>query len=90
MNTTPLPLSERLAGFAALLREHGMRVGPAEQRDMLATSLHLGSLDMGRLARHCLQQRARLAAVAGGVRAVLAAAPHQRHGQGQRPDPAPA
>ena len=50
MNTTPLPLSERLAGFAALLREHGMRVGPAEQRDMLATSLHLGSLDMDRLA----------------------------------------
>jgi uncharacterized protein with von Willebrand factor type A (vWA) domain len=50
MNTTPLPLSERLAGFAALLREHGMRVGPAEQRDMLAASLHLGSLDMDRLA----------------------------------------
>ena len=48
MNTTPLPLSERLAGFAALLREHGMRVGPAEQRDMLAASLHLGSLDMDR------------------------------------------
>ena len=50
MNTSPLPLSERLAGFAALLREHGMRVGPAEQRDMLAASLHLGSLDMDRLS----------------------------------------
>jgi len=47
---SPLPLSERMAGFAALLREHGMNVGPAEQRDMLAASLRLGSLDMARLS----------------------------------------
>ena len=41
---SPLPLSERLAGFAALLREHGMKVGPCEQRDMLQAALALGSL----------------------------------------------
>lgn len=40
----PLPLSERLAGFAALLREHGMKVGPSEQRDMLQAALALGGL----------------------------------------------
>lgn len=40
----PLPLSERLAGFAALLREHGMKIGPAEQGDMLQAALALGSL----------------------------------------------
>ncbi|MEI7786206.1 MAG: VWA domain-containing protein [Betaproteobacteria bacterium] len=46
MNTQlqALPLSERLAGFAALLREHGMKVGPCEQRDMLQAALALGSL----------------------------------------------
>ncbi len=41
---SPLPLSERLAGFAALLREHGMKVGPGEQRDMLKAAQALGSL----------------------------------------------
>lgn len=41
---SPLPLSERLAGFAHLLREHGMKVGPAEQQDMLKAALALGSV----------------------------------------------
>lgn len=36
--------SERLAGFAALLREHGLCVGVAEQQAMLQASLLLGSL----------------------------------------------
>ena len=47
MNTglqQPQPISQRLAGFAALLREHGMKVGPSEQRDMLQAALALGSL----------------------------------------------
>ena len=51
MNTLQqaLPLSERLAGFAALLREHGMKVGPAEQRDMLQAAIALGSLKLNTL-----------------------------------------
>jgi uncharacterized protein with von Willebrand factor type A (vWA) domain len=44
-----IPLSERLAGFAALLREHGMKVGPAEQRDMLQAAIALGSLKLNTL-----------------------------------------
>lgn len=37
--TTP---SERLAGFAALLREHGLTVGVAEQQAMLQAALYFG------------------------------------------------
>ena len=35
---------ERLAGFASLLREHGLNVGVAEQQAMLQAALHLGPL----------------------------------------------
>ena len=41
---TATPASERLAGFAALLRDHGMAVGIAEQQAMLQATLHFGSL----------------------------------------------
>ena len=45
MNTTPaIPPSERLAGFAALLREHGLTVGVAEQQAMLQAALYFGPL----------------------------------------------
>jgi uncharacterized protein with von Willebrand factor type A (vWA) domain len=40
---TATPLSERLAGFAALLREHGLTVGVAEQQAMLQAALHFGA-----------------------------------------------
>jgi uncharacterized protein len=40
MNTGPQPL-ESIAGFAALLREHGMQVGIAEQQAMVRAALHL-------------------------------------------------
>jgi uncharacterized protein with von Willebrand factor type A (vWA) domain len=36
--------SERLAGFASLLREHGLNVGVSEQQAMLEAALHLGPL----------------------------------------------
>ena len=36
--------TERLAGFAALLRDHGLTVGVAEQLAMLQVSLQMGSL----------------------------------------------
>ena len=36
--------SERLAGFAGLLREHGLTVGVAEQQAMLQAALHFGPL----------------------------------------------
>ena len=36
--------SEHLAGFAALLREHGLTVGVAEQQAMLQAALHFGPL----------------------------------------------
>jgi len=36
--------SERLAGFASLLREHGLTVGVAEQLAMLQAALHFGPL----------------------------------------------
>lgn len=39
--TTP---TERLAGFAALLREHGLSVGVAEQQSMLQAALYFGPL----------------------------------------------
>jgi uncharacterized protein with von Willebrand factor type A (vWA) domain len=39
--TTP---SERLAGFAAMLRDHGLTVGVAEQQAMLQATLHFGPL----------------------------------------------
>jgi len=39
--TTP---SERLAGFASLLREHGLTVGVSEQQAMLQAALHFGPL----------------------------------------------
>ena len=41
---TACPPSERLAGFAALLRDHGLTVGVAEQQAMLQAALHLGPL----------------------------------------------
>jgi uncharacterized protein with von Willebrand factor type A (vWA) domain len=41
---TARPPSERLAGFAALLRDHGLTVGVAEQQAMLQAALHLGPL----------------------------------------------
>ena len=45
MNTSPaIPPSERLAGFAALLREHGLTVGVAEQHAMLQAALYFGPL----------------------------------------------
>jgi len=43
MNTLPATApSERLAGFAALLREHGLTVGVAEQQAMLQATLFFG------------------------------------------------
>ena len=45
MNHTPaLAPSESLAGFAALLRDHGLRVGVAEQQAMLQAALRLRPL----------------------------------------------
>lgn len=44
---TSLPAStpaERVAGFAALLRDHGLTVGVAEQQAMLRAALYLGPL----------------------------------------------
>lgn len=50
MNTTPaLAPSETLAGFAALLRDHGLSVGVAEQRAMLQAALIVGGLNGPRL-----------------------------------------
>lgn len=46
----PLPVSERLAGFAQLLREHGFVVGPAEQQALLRATLALGGLHPDRLS----------------------------------------
>ncbi len=40
--TLPRPVGERLAGFAQLLREYGLPVGPAEQQAMLQAALLLG------------------------------------------------
>ncbi len=40
MNTTAQPL-QAIAGFAALLREHGLNVGVAEQQAMVAAALRL-------------------------------------------------
>lgn len=44
MNAAIAP-SENLAGFAALLRDHGLSVGVAEQQTMLQAALALGGLD---------------------------------------------
>ncbi len=45
MKDTPATMpSERLAGFAGLLREHGLTVGVAEQQAMLQAALHFGPL----------------------------------------------
>ncbi|TNF62309.1 MAG: VWA domain-containing protein [Burkholderiales bacterium] len=45
MSLSPaLAPSETLAGFAALLREHGLTVGVAEQQAMLGAALRLGGL----------------------------------------------
>lgn len=45
MKDTPATMpSERLAGFAGLLREHGLTVGVAEQQAMLLAALHFGPL----------------------------------------------
>ena len=50
MKTTPVTApSETLAGFAALLREHGLSVGIAEQQAMLSATLTLGPLSEQRL-----------------------------------------
>lgn len=50
MNQTPaLAPSESLAGFAALLRDHGLTVGVAEQQAMLQAALALGALNGARL-----------------------------------------
>ena len=38
------PPTERLAGFAALLREHGLTVGVSEQQAMLQAAMHFGPL----------------------------------------------
>jgi uncharacterized protein len=40
--TLPLPLGERLAGFAHFLRQHGLAIGPAEQQAMLQAAWALG------------------------------------------------
>ena len=44
---TAKPASEGIAGFAALLRDHGMIVGPAEQTAMLFAIGALGGLKVG-------------------------------------------
>ncbi len=45
MKDTPATMpSERLAGFAGLLREHGLTVGVAEQQAMLQAALQFGPL----------------------------------------------
>jgi uncharacterized protein with von Willebrand factor type A (vWA) domain len=50
MKMTPATApSETLAGFAALLREHGLSVGIAEQQAMLSAALALGPLSEQRL-----------------------------------------
>ena len=50
MTLTPATApSETLAGFAALLREHGLSVGIAEQQAMLNATLTLGPLNEQRL-----------------------------------------
>ncbi len=42
--TQALAPTQRLAGFAASLRDHGMTVGVAEQQAMLQAALHLGAV----------------------------------------------
>jgi uncharacterized protein len=50
MNTTSATApSETLAGFAALLREHGLSVGIAEQQAMLNAAMTLGAVNEQRL-----------------------------------------
>ncbi len=50
MNTTPATApSETLAGFAALLRDHGLSVGIAEQQAMVQAALTLGAVSEQRL-----------------------------------------
>jgi len=50
MNHTPaLAPTETLAGFATLLRDHGLTVGVAEQQAMLQAALALGALNGDRL-----------------------------------------
>jgi uncharacterized protein with von Willebrand factor type A (vWA) domain len=45
MRDTPASMiSERLAGFAGLLREHGLTMGVAEQQAMLQAAVHFGPL----------------------------------------------
>ena len=51
MNHAPaLAPTETLAGFAALLRDHGLSVGVAEQQTMLQAALALGALSGPRLS----------------------------------------
>ncbi|MEX1165546.1 MAG: hypothetical protein WEK74_01515, partial [Hydrogenophaga sp.] len=50
MKPTPATApSETLAGFAALLRDHGLSVGISEQQAMLDAALLLGPLKAQRL-----------------------------------------
>ena len=50
MKLTPaMAPSETLAGFAALLRDHGLSVGISEQQAMLSAALALGPLNQRRL-----------------------------------------
>ena len=50
MNNTPATApSETLAGFAALLRDHGLSVGIAEQQAMLNAAMTLGAVNEQRL-----------------------------------------
>ena len=44
-----VPPGQSLAGFAAMLRDHGLKVGVAEQQAMLQASLALGALQGERL-----------------------------------------
>lgn len=51
MNHAPaLTPTETIAGFAALLRDHGMTVGVAEQQSMLQATVALGGLNGERLS----------------------------------------
>ena len=49
MNTQASAPSQSLAGFAAMLREHGLKVGVSEQQAMLQAALALGPLQGQRL-----------------------------------------
>ncbi len=63
MTTQASAPSQSLAGFAAMLREHGLKVGVSEQQAMLQAALALGPLQGQRLcaawramACHCARE----------------------------------